>query len=99
MRVLEVAGGYEIGGDWEGRDSANAFLRHLAERGFSLATVRAYGFDVANLARFLTERDAKLSAVQATHAACQPSFTRIVRSGTAGSAPCGRLLERCELGH
>ncbi len=46
-------------------DSANAFLTHLAGRGFSAATVRAYAFDVANLARFLTERDVTLSEVQA----------------------------------
>ncbi|ARG59886.1 integrase [Mycobacterium kansasii] len=65
MRVQRVDEGYRLGGDWEGLDSANAFLTHLAGRGFSAATVRAYAFDVANLARFLTERDVTLSEVQA----------------------------------
>ncbi|ETZ96805.1 phage integrase, N-terminal SAM-like domain protein [Mycobacterium kansasii 824] len=65
VRVQRVDEGYRLGGDWEGLDSANAFLTHLAGRGFSAATVRAYAFDVANLARFLTERDVTLSEVQA----------------------------------
>lgn len=65
IRVREVDGGYRIEGDWEGRDWANAFLTHLDGRGFSLATVRAYAFDVANLARFLVEEDLALSAVEA----------------------------------
>jgi integrase/recombinase XerC len=65
MRVREVDGEYRIDGDWEGRDWANAFLTHLSGRGFSLATVRAYAFDVANLARFLTEQEVSLSAVGA----------------------------------
>lgn len=65
VRLHAVKGGYELDGSWEGREGANAFLRHLAVRGFSLATVRAYGFDVANLARFLAERDVRLSAVDA----------------------------------
>lgn len=65
VKVQAVEGGYQLDGDWEGRDPANAFLRHLAGRGFSPATVRAYGFDVANLARFLAERDVRLPAVDA----------------------------------
>ncbi len=65
MRLHAVEGGYELDGDWEGREGANAFLKHLAGRGFSPATVRAYGFDVTNLARFLAERDVRLSAVDA----------------------------------
>jgi len=65
VRVRQVEVGYQLDGNWDGRDSANAFLTHLAGRGFSLATVRAYAFDVANLARFLTGRDLTLSAVEA----------------------------------
>jgi integrase/recombinase XerC len=65
LRVREVDGGYRIIGDWEGLDGANAFLAHLCGRGFSPATVRAYAFDVLNLARFLTERDLALAAVDA----------------------------------
>ena len=60
VRVREIDGGYRIDGDWDGLDAANAFLAHLSGRGFSPATVRAYAFDVLNLARFLTER--KLAA-------------------------------------
>src|SRR5258708_3527423 len=55
--------GYLVEGDWDGQDAANAFLNHLAGRGFSTATLRAYAFDVANLARFLVERAVGLAAV------------------------------------
>ena len=48
-----------------GLDAANAFLAHLSGRGFSPATVRAYAFDVVNLARFLTERNLTLAVVDA----------------------------------
>ena len=65
VRVHEVEDGYRIGGDWEGLDAANAFLRHLSGRGFSAATVRGYAFDVVNLARFLGERDLRLAEVKA----------------------------------
>jgi len=65
VRVREVEGGFRIDGDWAGVDSANAFLAHLTGRGFSPATVRAYAFDVVNLARFLGERDVALAAVDA----------------------------------
>jgi site-specific recombinase XerD len=65
VRVQRVDDVYRLGGDWEGLDSANAFLTHLTGRGFSAATVRAYAFDVANLARFLAERDLTLSEVEA----------------------------------
>ena len=44
-------------GDWAGIGLANEFLAHLGARAFSAATVRAYAYDVANLARFLDERD------------------------------------------
>ena len=56
VRVRQVDGGYRIDGDWDGLDPANAFLAHLSGRGFSPASVRAYGFDGVNLARFLSER-------------------------------------------
>jgi len=65
VRVRAIDGGYRIDGDWEGRDAANAFLMHLAGRGFSPATVRAYAFDVAKLARFLSERNLTLEVVDA----------------------------------
>jgi integrase/recombinase XerC len=44
-------------GDWAGISLANEFLAHLRARAFSPATVRAYAYDVANLARFLDEHD------------------------------------------
>src|SRR5258707_4570484 len=65
VRVREVDSGYRIDGDWDGRDAANAFVAHLAGRGFSPATVRAYAFDVLNLARFLGERNLALAVVDA----------------------------------
>jgi hypothetical protein len=41
VRVCQVDGGYRVEGDWDGRDSANAFLAHLGGRGFSAATANA----------------------------------------------------------
>jgi integrase/recombinase XerC len=49
--------GHRLTGSWAGVDAANAFLAHLESRAFSPATVRAYAFDLVNLARFLEERD------------------------------------------
>lgn len=65
VRVRKVGEGCRIDGDWDGRDAANAFLTHLAGRGLSAATVRAYAFDVANLARFLDEHDLTLDGLEA----------------------------------
>lgn len=63
VRVRTSSEGYAIDGQWEGSAAANAFLTHLAGRGFSAATVRAYAFDVLNLARFLLDRDLTVAAV------------------------------------
>lgn len=65
VRARQVEGIYRLDGVWDGLESANAFLAHLAGRGFSPATVRAYAFDVANLARFLTEQGLSLPEVEA----------------------------------
>jgi len=64
VRVCVVDGRYRIDGEWDGLDAANAFLAHLAGRAFSPHTVRAYAFDVVNLARFLLELGLGLSTVR-----------------------------------
>ena len=84
VRVREVDGGYRIDGDWEGLDAANAFLAHLSGRGFSAATVRAYAFDVLNLARFLDRTR--------SHAGCSRCAGGVRLDRLAGSA------RRAELG-
>ena len=63
VQVQLADGGYRIGGEWDRIEPANAFLGHLRARAFSPATVRAYAFDVVNLARFLTGRGLRLVAV------------------------------------
>lgn len=65
VRVHQVEGGYRVDGEWDGLQSANAFLVHLSGRGFSPATVRGYAFDVVNLARFLGDRNLALAVVNA----------------------------------
>ena len=63
VQVQLVDGQYRIEGDWDGGEPANAFLGHLRARAFSPATVRAYAFDVVNLARFLIGQGLGLAAV------------------------------------
>jgi integrase/recombinase XerC len=63
LQVKLIDGEYRISGDWDGCEPANAFLGHLRARAFSPATVRAYAFDVVNLARFLTGQGLRLAAV------------------------------------
>ena len=63
VQVQLVNGEYRIGGDWGEAGKANAFLAHLASRAFSRATIRAYAFDVVNLARFLTGEGIGLASV------------------------------------
>lgn len=84
VRVHEVEDGYRIGGDWDGLDAANAFLAHLSGRGFSPATVRAYAFDVVNLARFLDERDLTLGVVDAPLIFDWVDWQGVRRAGRSG---------------
>ena len=63
VQVQLADGEYRISGDWEETAKANAFLAHLAARAFSPATIRAYAFDVVNLARFLTGEGTGLASV------------------------------------
>ena len=63
VQVKLTDGEYRISGDWEETGQANAFLAHLAARAFSPATIRAYAFDVVNLARFLTGEGISLASV------------------------------------
>jgi integrase/recombinase XerC len=64
VQVQLADGEYRISGDWEEIAKANAFLAHLAARAFSPATIRAYAFDVVNLARFLTGEGIGLASVR-----------------------------------
>jgi len=50
VQVQLADGRYRVGGDWDGVEAVNAFLRHLRARAFSPATIRAYAFDLVNLA-------------------------------------------------
>ena len=50
-----------VGGD---ADLVNRFLAHLAARGFSPATVRAYTFDILNFLRFCGTRGLGLGSVE-----------------------------------
>lgn len=63
VRVHLAGGEHRVGGEWDGADAANMFLAHLQARAFSPATIRAYAFDVVNLARFLSAQGISLAAV------------------------------------
>ncbi len=64
--VGSPGGGHRLGGDGPVVGAGNRFLEHLAVRGFSPATVRAYAFDLANFAAFLADRSLGLSDVAPT---------------------------------
>src|SRR5512144_1106387 len=58
--------GYRLAGSRPGVPGGNSFLAHLESRAFAAASVRAYAYDLANFARFLTERGVSLAAVVPT---------------------------------
>ncbi|EQD40163.1 phage integrase family protein, partial [mine drainage metagenome] len=66
VRVERSGNGFVIAGSWEGVEVGNRFLSHLATRRFSSASVRAYAFDLLNLARFLESRGIGLDRVVPT---------------------------------
>lgn len=66
VAVAHVDGWYRLAGSWSGVEVANAFLAHLQTRRFSVATVRAYAFDIVCVARFLQERALLLEDVVPT---------------------------------
>ena len=66
VAVEYVDGWYRLAGSWPGVVAANAFLAHLQTRRFSVATARAYAFDIVCLARFLEERVLALEDVVPT---------------------------------
>ena len=63
VRVHLVDGVHRVIGGWDGVAAANMFLAHLQARAFSPATIRAYAFDVVNLARFLSAQGISLAGV------------------------------------
>jgi site-specific recombinase XerD len=94
VRVLD--GEHRLDGDWAGVEEANRFLAHLAVRAFSSATVRAYAFDVANLARFLDGQRLDLGSVEPVDvfawvdwqgARTPSSGSTVVRLGPRTAAP------------
>jgi len=66
LHVCVTNDGPRLSGDGEAADvaAANRFLAHLNARAFSLATVRAYAFDLLNFLRFCAERRLALAGVR-----------------------------------
>ncbi len=53
-------GEWRLQGTWSDAEVANRFLAHLATRGFSAATIRAYAYDLVNFGRFALERRVRI---------------------------------------
>lgn len=66
LRVVRKDGGHRLDGPGRQVEAVNGFLSHLESRGFAAATVRGYGYDLLNFARFLDERDLGLAEVVPT---------------------------------
>ncbi len=52
QRVISTSEGHRAEGCGEDGELVNRFLSHLVSRAFSLATVRAYAYDLLNFLRF-----------------------------------------------
>ena len=94
VTVVQVDGGHRLAGDWSGVTRTHAFLAHLQARAFSVATVRAYAFDLVSLGRFLQQQDTPLERVgpvdvfawvdwQGVRRAAVGPVVRLARSGSA----------------
>src|ERR1700728_1639964 len=94
VQVQLADGEYRIGGDWEEAAKANAFLAHMAARAFSPATIRAYAFDVVNLARFLADQDLGLAEVTAADVFAWVDWQGARRDAVAGSGKVVALRQR-----
>jgi integrase/recombinase XerC len=64
MQVQLGKDGHRLHGAGGDVDLVNRFLTHLAARGFSPATVRAYAFDILNFLRFCAARGLGLGSVE-----------------------------------
>jgi integrase/recombinase XerC len=92
VAVQAWEGSYRLVGSWPGVEPANAFLTHLITRGFSVATVRAYAFDVVCLARFLEEQQLGLVEVVPTDVFAWVDWQ--VRPKTSGRAAAAATVNR-----
>lgn len=64
LRVQQGKDGHRLCGSGGDVDLVNRFLAHLAARGFSPATARAYAFDILNFLRFCAARGLGLGWVE-----------------------------------
>jgi len=94
VQVQLANGEYRIGGDWGGAGAGNAFLAHLRARAFSPATIRAYAFDVVNLARFLTDQGISVTEVTPPDVFAWVDWQGARRDGVAGSGKVVALRPR-----
>jgi integrase/recombinase XerC len=88
--------GHRLVGEGPVVDAANRFLAHLEARRYSVATVRAYAFDLLNFDRFLDDRGLGLTDIRPTDLfdyldwqsrTTRPRGQKVVRLARAGVAP------------
>ncbi|HTW97918.1 MAG TPA: tyrosine-type recombinase/integrase [Acidimicrobiales bacterium] len=66
LRVVHDEHGHRLGGGGPIEELANRYLEHMTARNFSLASVRAYAFDLLNFSRFLADKGVALGDVVPT---------------------------------
>jgi integrase/recombinase XerC len=93
LAVECTAGGHRLRGEGGDVELANRFLAHLGSRNFSVATVRAYAYDLLNFLRFTSELGTGLAGVAAADVFDYLDWQARPRRGDPGSVVV-RLADR-----
>ena len=93
VRVQAVEGSYRLAGSSPELGPANEFLEAMSVRGMSVATIRAYAYDLLTLFRWLHSCSLQLAALDSTRLL---EFIDVQRRSDAEPASINRRLTTCE---